>query len=75
MKKLNKQQWKTILILGGVLLVFALLTLKTGMPLVKFCNNPQQFRAWLNDQHLFLSIYDCHYLSSNRCGFYTWRTI
>ena len=53
MKKLNKQQWKTILILGGVLLAFALLTLKIGMPLVKFCNNPQQFRAWLNDQASF----------------------
>lgn len=57
MKKLNKQQWKTILILGGVLLVFALLTLKIGMPLVKFCNNPQQFRAWLNDQGIFSFLY------------------
>lgn len=57
MKKINKQQWKTLLILSIILIAFIVLTLKIGMPLVKFCDDPQKFRAWLSDQGILSSVY------------------
>lgn len=57
MKKEKQKKFMVIGILAVILVIFALITLQFGMPLVELANEPQKFRGWLDEQGIFSALY------------------